>query len=409
MKYKVSFYLARPKSKTPTVILARLKIKDEQVRFGTGLSILPKHWNKEKQRVKTSVKNAASYNTLLRTITNDLTDIYIELENQHIRPTAEAIHRRYKELLIEPEAAVKNAVKNALEHFQNWLDQSKHKKTEQTIKLYTSAKSILEAFETHSKDSFTLDGMDRGFLESFVEYLYEKRKLQNSTVWQHVKTWKAFMEWAYTTGLTRNEFHRSVKKKDFHVRQHHVVRLSEEEVEAFANVDLSHSKALINARDLFVLQCWLGVRVSDLLKIVKDPEAYSDGEVLRIRTQKNRKPVIIPLHPTARKILLGDNPPYVISDVKLNKHIKEVAQLAGLDRKITETKDYGAKTVETTAPLYKVISTHVAKKTFVSLMTARGVSLEVIKAITGNTRESLTPYLSLNESEIIREMQKAAA
>ena len=71
-------------------------------------------------------------------------------------------------------------------------------------------------------------------------------------------------------------------------------------------------------------------------------------------------------------------------------------------------EEKGKRRTVKTKPLHDYIRTHDAKRTFVSLMADKGVSREVIRAITGNTNKTLDRYLRLDEREIQRELNKVS-
>ena len=116
---------------------------------------------------------------------------------------------------------------------------------------------------------------------------------------------------------------------------------------------------------------------------------------------------MIPLNSRAKRILFSEHPPHYISDVKLNKYIKEAAKAAKLDRPQMITEFRGVNRTDKQIPLHEVISSHCAKRTFVSLMVASSVHIQVIADITGNTLETIKRYINLDEQEITQEARKA--
>lgn len=400
---KVSFFLKRPQQNREQAIFAYMRLSDGQLKIYTGLSIHPAQWGK-RQRVIPSTSNAVLYNKRLDAIAADLTKIILEFENKAIKPTVKLVKGRFDALNGRTGTTADD--KTYFDYWDDWLKTTENEKTESTRKQYRSVKTRLEAYEKDKGATLTFDRIDREFFNSFTDYLLKVHNMQNATIWNQIKRIKTFMAWAVEQGLTTNREFEKVGQKAFNVQPPVPVRLSEEELRTFADHDFTDAPYLDNARNLFVLQSCLGVRVSDLLKIVANPAAYREGNNIRLTTQKNKKAVMIPLSPLARKVLDGENPPHHISDVKLNKYLKEAAKRATLDRLITKAEFRGTKREDVTLPLYEEIATHCAKRTFVSLMAARGVSRDVLKAITGNTDKTLDRYLHLDESEIEREMRK---
>lgn len=386
------------------------------IRFPTGqcilyfphLSVKSSHWSKKKQRVKPSVTNATSINDALDKIEGDLKDIIASLVQEHIEITPELVKSRFKALTTKD--ATRAGSKTFFDYWEDWIKgntEGQKAKAPRTLVLYRGAMNRLKDYQNDRGAIITFSRIDVEFITSLSDYLIRVKDLQNGSIWQTVKTLKTFMKWAIDRCLTTNRAIEQVTKKQFHVKEPPVVRLSEEEFHRLTEHDFSTTPYLDNARNLFILQACLGVRVGDLLKIVQDPSSYTEGNSIRIVSGKTHKEQMIPLNNRAKRILFSESPPHHISDVKLNKYIKEAATIAGLDRVIMKTELRGKTVSSVPVPLYKEISSHCAKRTFVSLMVASGVHIQTIAEITGNTLDTIQRYILLDEKEIQREVKKA--
>ncbi len=74
----------------------------------------------------------------------------------------------------------------------------------------------------------------------------------------------------------------------------------------------------------------------------------------------------------------------IIRNQKLNNNLKLLGELAGLHEIVTITKYSGAEAIQETYPKFVFLTTHVARRTFVSLASYHGVNQQVVKAITGH-------------------------
>ncbi len=400
---KVSFYLARPKGKSRTVIHARMKVGGGQVRFGTGLSVLPKQWSARTQRVKGSAIGAAPMNDRLERITLDLKSVVIELMNSGVHPTPERVQSRYDALTSVD--ATRSGEKGFLDYVQDWKEESKGKVTSSTLSVYGSALRHLQAFSEARGRTLTFEGMDQSFVNEFTRYLSTVVGLQDASIEKYRKTWKTFMKWSLDRGLTTNDYFLSVPKLKPAERLSH--RLTLTELDRLATVDLTNEPSLANARDLFVLQCWTGQRFGDLMRIMDDPSAFRRGDVWELSAEKTGKTNRVPLLPEALRILDGENPPHPITNQRMNEYMKDAARRAGLDRPVRTSQERGRERTEKTQPLHEVLTTHDAKRTFVSVMTEKGISREIIRAITGNTDKTLSRYLHLDEAAVRGEFMRA--
>ena len=400
---KISFYLKRPTSDSPQTVFLYSRLNGRQLKLYTNIKVHPKNWMMKRQRVKSSVNNAVLFNDHLDRITTQVTKIILDIENKNIPATPERVKDKLKSLRSP------NTAKTVFEYWEDWLSASEEIKAAGTIKGY---RSILHHIKNFSEDrgfTVTFESMDRHFINSLTDYLLKIKLMTNASLWNAIKTWKAFMKWARLEGLTDNRFDETITKKDFNVPEHRLLRLTAKELQSIVHTELPEGGAHDNARNLFVLQCCLGVRYGDLERIVSNPENYVDGEFIRLSTQKNKKPVAIPLLPMARKILTKTNRGlYPISNQKFNNYIKVVAEGAGLTDKIVRTEYRGTRQVRKAVRKCDEIASHTAKRTFVSLMITQGLSVEAIMKITGNSRATIDRYVILNEEDVRKEMQKAA-
>lgn len=85
------------------------------------------------------------------------------------------------------------------------------------------------------------------------------------------------------------------------------------------------------------------------------------------------------------------------SNQKLNDYIKEACQIAEI-KALTEFKTFKKNTtIKDYKPKHELISSHTARKTFICLAYEKGMDIEMIKAITGITREkTLKRYLQIS-------------
>ena len=114
-------------------------------------------------------------------------------------------------------------------------------------------------------------------------------------------------------------------------------------------------------------------------------------------------PVSVPLIPIALDIIDKYNlpggllvPP--ISNQKYNDYLKELFELAGLDRPVVQYNEFEDK--NEVIPLYKLAGSHMARRTFVGILhkTAKN---EVIASMTGHAKNSraFQRYYNVDEED----------
>ena len=78
----------------------------------------------------------------------------------------------------------------------------------------------------------------------------------------------------------------------------------------------------------------------------------------------------------------------VISSQKFNEYIKKCCKEAEINILVTITRYIGQRRVDKTAPKYEFITSHTARKTFVTNSLILGMKEIVIRNITGHKKES---------------------
>lgn len=266
---------------------------------------------------------------------------------------------------------------------------------------------VLKNLQEIGADGVTIERTDKAFYDSFVRYLFAKGYKQN-TISNRLKCIKAVINSLPITARLGCEF---VEPKKCKAVMENVdnIYLTENELQAIADLNLTANPYLDRVRDQFLLLAWTGCRYSDLGKltkkyIVKD----NDDDVFKLEQQKTGAKVVIPILPPIVPILekYDYQPPRPISNQRFNDYIKEVARLAGIDEEITIThtqQDKGELSpgrVELRQPKWQAITAHTARRSFASNMYKRNFPTLMIMAITGHkTEKAFLTYIKVTEAE----------
>lgn len=165
--------------------------------------------------------------------------------------------------------------------------------------------------------------------------------------------------------------------------------LTPEERDQLANADLP--ERLQAQRDIFIFQCYVGCRVSDLLTLTSDNIQNGALKYIAQKTQKRQQVITVPLAQKALDLLEKYKDPErktlfpCISVQKYNDMIKTAAKIAGLDRQIITIDNTGQKQFK---PLYDVISSHCARRTFIGILYKKTKDVNVIASMSGHAENS---------------------
>jgi site-specific recombinase XerD len=383
----VRFYL-RSKKTDPALIMGRLYHSGTEFPFSTGYSVSPKFWSQEAQRVSAKERAADDINT-------HLADKRAEVLALHDRLKRE---KRLSNSNLKQELEGKNMpATNLYEHIERVLQDVKRRKEkkEASRSLYAKYKMCAERLkEFAGKNPVDFEHIDLHFYNQYVAFL-RAVPLAENTIGAEIKRLKRFLKLAEIQGINTTFIYRSTEFKAPDKRVKHIT-LSEGEVQALWGMALSGH--LERARDLFIIGCRTGLRVSDYNKCVGD-SVESTGLICIDETEKTGEAVYIPMHWQVKSILdKYDGLPPLITDQKLNVYLKELCRLAGFTQTVKETREGVNRPKESNGfcKKYELITTHTARRSCATNMYLAGFDLYFIQGILGHTKiETTIRYLGV--------------
>lgn len=262
--------------------------------------------------------------------------------------------------------------------------------------------NLLKDFES-SGSKLNLDTIDDKWEGRFKTYCENIKRHQINTYGRNLGLLKAFLGYSYNEGYTKNEHFRKIKIKRVVTDQ---VALTKEELESIYNLDLSASKKLERVRDVFILGCNTGLRFSDYKRISRGH--VSNGYITVRETKDKSKTQRIPLSKTAQEILEKyDYKLPKISDQKFRDYIKDVADLAGINEPVIKVVQIGNQTKEEPTTRNKRVSTHTARRTFITIMKNMKVPDTIIMKITGHkSMSSFNMYYKPTSEDVELELRR---
>ena len=353
--------------------------------------------NKDLLKAQQELSNATNAN--IGTIKAQVLKIANELLANHVEPSHIAVRNAYNQMI---ESSIASQ-KNLMDVYDSFVDAAKGSKSATTIKNYRVTKTHLEGyFKKHG--AITLSEVDLNFFDKWRNYMTEKGKSSN-TIWGHIKNLKAALNHASSRGAKV-----PIKTQDVKARfdAPNIIYLTADELDKLYNHDFSKNPRLEKVRDIFVFHCYVGVRISDLSRIKK--HHITDG-VIRIHAQKSqsKQNMVIPLVTVSHAILEKyDYELPMISEQKLNKYIKEAAEVAKINSMVEQVSFVKGKKVITNKPKHEVLTTHHAVKTFITICKVKGIPVKTVSAITGKSVSVIMKhYEGLDDQMIISEMRNA--
>lgn len=269
-----------------------------------------------------------------------------------------------------------------------------------TIKSYKGFQSQFKEYQETRLHVIDFPDLTLDFYNDFRLFLTEKEYSPN-TIARMVKICKTICYAAeqlklMDAGNVRSGFDVIYKDVDN-------VYLTEGRIQELYECDLSNRPAWEKVKDVFVVGCLTGQRVSDYKRInAKMIVTLTDGNrYIKLKQEKTGNIVYIPLDYRVDAILnkYGGELPKVY-DQKINDHIKEIGEALGWTEIVELEEQRGAMEYTAKKRFCDLLKTHTCRRSLATNMQKAGASLSSIMAITGHSSEQqLKTYLKLDESE----------
>lgn len=385
-------------------IYVRYSHADKTIDLSTGERIPPKFWDAENQRVRKSYSGHNGINNFIEKKRLEVDSIRLDLKGRKIEPTVHAVKLEYQKAKSQDDENTE-VYRTMLDHWDDFISYQKDVRriSSGTIKQYGSTFKHLSDFEKRIGCHLTFDMMDNHFLDSFKKYMYNQIESSHNTIGGKIKQIKTFLNWAVDKEITSNIKFKSFKKP---YSETTIVTLNQNQLDKLFYLNLNGSKRLDKARDLFVLGCATGLRFSDYSSINL---ANVKGDFIVISTEKTDAQVRIPLNDYSRAILnkYPDGLPS-ISNTNLNKYIKEVGIIAEFFEKHEIAVYKGGRKQKFNKPLYLLLTSHCARRTFATQSLQRGMLMHDVMRITGHKDvRSFMKYVHIAEPRLKEEVSKA--
>lgn len=170
--------------------------------------------------------------------------------------------------------------------------------------------------------------------------------------------------------------------------------LTLEERNIIADYDFGEDKRLSVQRDIFIFQCCIGCRVSDLLRLTKKNIINGAVEYIPTKTKgKHSQTVRVPLNKRAMELVnkyATDSPykplfPY-LSMIGYNRVIKDILRVSGITRMVTVLNPTTGE--EEQRPINEIASSHIARRTFVGNLYKKVKDPNLVGALSGHAEGS---------------------
>jgi integrase/recombinase XerD len=391
-KINILFVLnqAKTNQKGVSPIYFRITINKVRKQFSTGLTINPKDWNSKKQLAESKLIDYTVLNGQLSIIKQKINNYYFKLQLENESVKIEDLIDAYFQKPTKKEDSV-------LSYFLKWLNKQE-KLIGKDIKQITWDKfnyvyqDVKRFINHHYKMSdFPLEDLSVNFLNQFEYYLKTVKENKQVTINKALQRLKKPIKESISEGyLTVDPFmlHRSKKVTK------EIVFLTFEELTELESHTFNQPRLSL-IRDLFIFCCYTGLPYLEMVNLKKEHLIIGfDKQIwIRMKREKTSRIISIPLLPKAKNILeirkgIDEFLLPSISNQKFNSYLKEIAEILGLEKKLTH---------------------HIARKTFAStVLLFNDVPMEIVSELLGHSSITITQesYAKVIQKKVSEEMKK---
>ncbi len=426
IKRNIIFALeSRKKDGVPIVenvpIRMRVNFASQRIEFTTGYRIDVAKWDGDKQRVKNGCTNklkqsASEINAALLGYYTELQEIFKRFEVAEIMPSPaevkEAFNNRHgqNEKTELASADTSNVPSNFYEAFDDFVRMCGRQNdwTHSTIEKFAAVKNHLKNF----RSELSFDFFDEEGLTEYVQYLRDVREMRNSTIGKQLSFLKWFLRWSFKQGMHSNNAYDTFKPK-LKDTQKKIIFLTWEELNRLREFKIPPTKqALERVRDVFLFQCFTGLRYSDVFNLRRSD---IKGDHIEVTTVKTSDSLIIELNDHSKAILEkykdvefeNDKALPVITNQKMNDYLKELAELAEINEPVRQTYYKGNERIDEVTPKYALLGTHAGRRTFICNALALGIPPQVVMKWTGHSDyKAMKPYIDIADDIKANAMSK---
>lgn len=375
----------------------------DRIFYSTGFKVNPQYWNAKKHRVRDVVECTTKdiINNRLSEL-EKVTEKYIATQ----MASGEAITKETLRAFLDNYTNPKETKGNTLTDFVKEFVENGTKKinpstgeyiTLRTVQAYKKFQDYLSEFEEKQRRKYDFTDIDLDFYEDFTAYL-RSTGLATNTIGKYIRILKAVLNEATEKGINKTTAYKSHRFKVVEEESENIY-LDEDELELLHSLDLSQNTRLERVRDLFLVGAWTGLRFSDFIRIKQE---NIKGNYIEIEQQKTRKRVLIPLHPVVLEIWekYDKKLPPNITNQKLNDYIKEVCELAGLNKHEHKAITKGGVKRSQRFEKWELVSSHTARRSFATNLFLDGFPTLSIMQVTGHkTEKAFMKYIKVTPEQ----------
>lgn len=416
IKRIVKFILHKRKSTDTTALAIRMRVTLKGERpfdFPLGRKVDLDKWDADAERAIEGTIDAAEINRTIEEYKTQINEVFARFELLEKRvPTPQEVKYLFNDMIGKTALLDDSGNLDYWSVFDVFTEQvgEKNQWTDSTFQKFRTLRHHLKSFAP----TLSFSSLTEEKLQGLIAYYY-KKDFRNTTISKQLSFLRWFLRWAAQKGYYKGDLHETFKPKlkGISVDSKEIIYLSQDELKQLQDFHFQPmQEALERVRDVFLFQCFTGLRYSDVAKLKRSDVKKG---IVHVVTKKTVDGLRIELNKHSQAILdkykdctfPGDKVLPVISNEKMNAHLKTLGQVVGLDEPTRIVYFKGNKRYEEVYPKWYLLTTHVARRTFVVTALQLGIPVEVIMRWTGHSNfEAMKPYAKIVDELKEKSMSK---
>lgn len=368
-------------------------------RFKTGYKVQPKLWNVKKEEVSSKHPDADDINLRIQERRYDLLKIITDTPDLTI-PEFKQILQQQKDKTEDIKAA---KVKDFFDYYEEYTLHKEAMNVRNSSHMYSLKGRVEEYLKEKKIRLLLVQHINEEFYTDFFKWLIAQ-EFSINTIRKKLEYIKIFLAYLKKKGLPVPDDFRdwdlpSTKEKK-------IITFTKEELKTLYNFQ-PPTKKLQNVKDLLLFGCSTGLRYSDVIKVSRNNVV--DGKV-DFTAQKTSQLVAVPLNNISSEILQkhgNDLRKIKISNQKFNDYVKDLCKAAEINTQIEIIKYEGLKVIPVSHEKWEVVSSHIGRRTFITLALEADIPAEVVMKYTGHvTYKSFKKYVDITDKRKREQMEK---
>ena len=379
--------------KKTSVYLHFIYDREHILRVKTIHRILARNWDFERNRPKRQSADYC-YKSYFDELEQSVLNEYANLEKRGVG--WEELKRHLTQFIkgetstIKIETHQNHTVTEALDGF---IEVNKTILKPGTLKGYKTLKNMIEGFQnkSHNRKPYFFNEINMDWYDKYLDYRRSTGKnrfddssgVSDTTIDKDLKNLTKFMKWAQEREMHDSKTYMSFKR--LRTTKTDQVTLTKQELIKLHNADMGGNKSLERAKDLGLFLIHTLQRIQDV-KEFRIQDIDKENKVWEFKAGKTRKKTRVIFKGYFEKaweiLEKYDFELPLMSEQHFNRLFKEVGRRAGINEWVEKTTPKGKDELCQAGEKWKFMSSHMGRRTGVSLLANDGFPLTLLMEIT---------------------------